>query len=91
MRQALSIIVPLLAPALLYLWLKSRGGSSFRIAAKDAPWLWLAAAGVALAAALLTVLALSSGGPTESTYEPAHLENGQVTPGRVVPRDAAGK
>ena len=47
MRQALSIILPLLAPTLIYLYLKNRGGTPARIAAKDAPWVWLAAAGMA--------------------------------------------
>lgn len=91
MRQALSIILPLLAPTLVYIYLKSRGGTPISIAAKDAPWIWLAAAGVALAAALLTALALTSGGPTESTYRPARFEDGQVVPGEVVPREGEVK
>lgn len=84
-RQALSIIVPLLAPTLIYLYLKNRSGTPYAIAAKDAPWVWLSAAGVAFAAILLTVWALTSGGATESIYEPARVEDGRVVPGRVVP------
>lgn len=87
MRQALAIILPLLAPTLIYLWLKSRGGTPARIAAKDAPWVWLAAAGIVFAAVVLSVWALTSGGPTESTYRPARFEDGRVVPGAVVPRD----
>lgn len=86
MRQALTIILPLLAPALIYIWLKSRGTGSFRIAAKDAPWVWLAGAGVVLAAVVLSVWGLTSGGPTESTYKPAVFKDGQVVPGEVVPK-----
>ncbi len=84
-RQALSILVPLLAPTLIYLYLKNRTGTPVAIAAKDAPWVWLSAAGVALAAVILGAWALTSGGSTESVYEPAHIEDGRVVPGRVVP------
>ena len=91
MRQALTILLPLLAPTFLYIYLKNRKGTPIRVAAKDAPWVWLGAGGVALAAVLLTILALTSGGPTDSTYKPARFEDGRVVPGDIVPRDDAGK
>lgn len=87
MRQALTIILPLLAPTIIYIYLKSRGGGSAKIAAKNAPWIWLGASGVALAALVLTIWALTTGEPTESTYQPARVEDGKVVPGRVVPRE----
>jgi hypothetical protein len=89
MRQALTIILPLLAPTFLYIYLKTRSGTPIRVAAGDAPWVWLGAAGVGLAAILLTTLALTSGGPTDSTYRPARFEDGRVVPGDVVPRKDA--
>lgn len=91
MRQALSIILPLLTPALIYIYLKTRAGTPVGIAARNAPWIWLSAGGVALAAALLTTLALTSGGPTDSTYRPARFEDGRVISGDIEPREKAAE
>lgn len=87
MRQALTIILPLLAPALIYIWLKSRNGAGVRAAMNSAPWPWLAGAGALLVCVLLVALALTSGGPPDSVYRPAQVIDGKVVPGEVVPRD----
>ena len=90
MRQALTILLPLLAPTFFYIWLKSRNGDGVRKAMSEAPWAWLAGAGGALVAVLLVALTLTSGGPTDSVYRPARVVDGAVVPGAVVPRDDAG-
>ena len=86
-RQVLTIIIPILAPTLIYLFIKTRSGTPITIAAKDAPWVWLAAGGVTLAAAILVTWALTTGGDTSSTYQPAQVIDGKVVPGEIVPRD----
>jgi len=90
MRQALSILLPLLAPTLIYIYFKTRSGATALDAARNAPWVWLAGGGAVLAAALLTILALTSGAPSDAEYVPPHMENGRVVPGRLVPKDASG-
>lgn len=87
MRQALTILLPLLAPTLIYIWLKSRNGAGVRAAVEDAPWMWLAVAGGVFVGVIVVALALTSGGPTDSVYQPARVIDGQVVPGEVVPRD----
>lgn len=44
---------------------------------------WLTAAAVAIVIVSLVVLAQFSGGPPDSTYEPARMEDGKFVPGRV--------
>lgn len=43
----------------------------------------LAALGVLISAASLLVLVHHDGAPAESTYKPAHIENGRLVPGRM--------
>lgn len=51
------------------------------------PLAWLAAIGLSLVTASLVVAALTGGFATTGVYEPAHMENGRLVPGRtVVPR-----
>jgi len=86
MRQALSILIPLLAPTLLYLYFKSRSGTPALVAAKNAPWIWLSAGGIALATLILTVVALTSGAPAGSDYRPPRVVDGKVVPGELSPK-----
>ena len=87
MRQALSILLPLLAPTLLYLYLKSRSGTPALVAARNAPRIWLAVAGTGLAALILSVIALTSGAPAGSDYRPPRMEDGKIVPGHLMPKD----
>lgn len=80
-RILLTYIVPLLLPAVLYfLWLRFSGNAQPR----QVPWSWLAIAGVVLVAIVLAGLALLGGTP-DGVYEPAHMENGVLVPGRIRP------
>lgn len=88
MRQALVIILPLLLPAVLYLLIKSQSLGSFKLAARDAPWVWLAAGGVAFVAIVLVTWAWTSGAPSDAKYEPPRYENGELIPGRLIEPDA---
>lgn len=102
-RVVLTIVLPLLLPTVLYvlwhlLWLAAQRRAPLRgqAAAWDtAPWLWLAVAGLVLAALMLIALNVNVGGPREGIYVPPHLRGGQVVPGRVdsmiAPRPAAGE
>jgi len=50
----------------------------------EGPWMMLAAVGVVLAMTTAVALILIDGNaPTGSHYEPPHLENGKVVPGRL--------
>ena len=80
-KNVLAILVPLIAPAALYLLLKRGQGESPVIAARNAPWIWLGAAGVVLAAAVLSFWALSTGGEPGANYQPPRVVDGKVVPG----------
>lgn len=45
--------------------------------------LWLTGAALALMIVSFVLLAQFSGAPTDSTYEPAHIEDGKFVPGRT--------
>lgn len=87
-RVLLEVVLPLVAPFLLFLayrLLAARGGRS---PLARTPWYGLAAAGLALAGASLVAWALTGGDPPGGRYVPAELEGGRIVPGRVEP--AAG-
>ena len=85
MRIFLTYIVPLLLPTALYLlWLRfapATGGE------RGVPWLWLAAAGILLAAIVLVGLVLSGGSP-DGVYVPPHVEDGKIIPGQMLPKNS---
>lgn len=55
------------------------------IAWRDAPWLWLAAAGIALmGVVVLTGVFIHEAAPA-MRYVPPHIENGRVVPGELQP------
>lgn len=92
MRVFLTQILPILLPALVYLaWriaVKRRAAAAGEADARrltDGPWIWLFAAGLALAGAVLVATALLTGAPTEGRYEPPHMEDGRIVPGTVRP------
>jgi ABC-type phosphate transport system auxiliary subunit len=87
-RVALTILLPLLLPTILYvLWAAAAGrrqpvGTS--ALGQGVPWLWLAAGGIILAAIMLIIVNVGVGAP-EGTYVPPHVVDGQVVPGHVLP------
>lgn len=81
-RILLTYILPLLVPTVIYfLWLRFSGGGAQQ---RETPWAWLIGAGIFLAAVVLAGLALLGGTP-EGVYEPAHMEDGKLVPGRFRP------
>ncbi|MDP7342086.1 MAG: DUF6111 family protein [Alphaproteobacteria bacterium] len=89
LRTALFHVVLLLAPAVLfmiYLIIARKVRLSKSDTARmlrELPWPWLLGAGIALMAASLVVLSLSSGDDREGTYVPPHMEDGKVVPAKV--------
>lgn len=54
---------------------------------RSAPWVWLTTAGLALVvASLLVVWALDPRSDIDGEYVPPSFEDGEIRPGRVVPR-----
>ena len=85
-------LLPLMLPALVYLaWYRferRRVEAGRRVEplppVEEAPWLVLAAIGVVFAMMVAVVLIVLDGNaPTGSHYEPPHLEDGRVVPGRL--------
>ena len=89
LRTTLFHIALLLGPAILYfaylvIARKVRlSKSETAKALMRMPWLWLLGTGIALMAASLVVLSLSSGDDRGGTYVPPHLEDGKVVPAKV--------
>ncbi len=82
MRVTLTILLPLLAPTVIYfLWLTTVG----RIGERSAPWTWLVIGGLAAAAAALVIIGVGSGGSRSGRYVPSHVEDGRLVPGQIVP------
>ncbi|MEX2200371.1 MAG: DUF6111 family protein [Dongiaceae bacterium] len=79
MRAFLSIVLPLLAPALLYFVIVGRRNSAGEI--RPVPWVWLAVAGAVLMLITLGALWLFDGANPGATYVPPHLEDGKIAPG----------
>lgn len=73
----------------IYAYLRRDAGET-RPLFDDAPTFWLTATG--LAAAIVGIFGFATLERTErdGVYVPAHVENGEIVPGRVVPRDQAG-
>lgn len=59
------------------------------IAWRDAPWLWLAAAGICLMAVVMLLGVFSHDAAPSVRYVPPHIENGKVVPGEMRP-DSTG-
>ena len=86
-RIALYYLLPLILPALVYfayrLWAQRTGRAT-----EDIPWVWLAAAGVALAAMFAGAMTVLGGGaPANEPYqEPTwQEEGGGIDPGGFGP------
>jgi hypothetical protein len=89
-RILTEIVIPLVLPIAGYaIWLhfarRRAAGSPAGTPPtwQDAPWTWLAVAGILLAALSVLALGLFGGAPPGARYVPPHVEDGQVVPGHT--------
>jgi hypothetical protein len=91
-RKLLTIVLPLLVPAVLYVgfvWMSRRrkgtGGEDVDpFSWREAPWLWLGAAGIVLMALTLVASTMVWREKPGGTYEPPRFEEGKRIPGHIV-------
>jgi len=84
MRQALSILVPLLLPTaayFLYLYAARRRRPAGAPGWREVPWTWLAVAGGLLVGITFFAYALFGGADPGSVYKPSRLIDGRIDPG----------
>lgn len=90
LRLFLSRFWPVTLPLIIYvLWMIYRQRKAKKLghpvpALKDGPWVWAVAASILLAIGGFLALGLTAE-QTDGTYIPAHMENGELIPARVVP------
>lgn len=98
MRTFLTIVLPLIAPTVLFLlwsWMQAKRAQA---EARHEPipswqtWPWgrLLLIGALLSAATLGTLAILREGRPGMEYVPPHTENGELVPGKFVPVEEAG-
>ncbi len=86
-RIALTIVVPLLVPSVLYLlWVCATGRWAAGGGLTALPWPWLLASGVILTALTLIVVSVHYGNSPQGAYVPPRIEGDRVVPGHVVPQ-----
>ena len=83
-RVFLTIIVPLLLPTALFIVARAVAGRPINF---SAAWIWLAVAGVALAALVLVAVSVDFGEPPNGRYVPPHVSGDRVVPGHIDPVD----
>ncbi len=84
MRVALTILLPLLLPSIVYFTYAFLAGDDRRNA-QAVPWFWLLATGLVLAVIALIVLATLGGAEPGSVYHPPREVDGRVLPGYFGP------
>jgi hypothetical protein len=84
-RPVLTEVVLFLAPFALYAiyLVATKNGVLERTSWGPRILVWLTGIGLALMIVSFVILAQFSGAPTDSTYEPAHIEDGKFVPGRT--------
>lgn len=88
-RVLLQIILPFLAPFLIYFayrLLVTRGRNLLGYT----PWYLLVTCGLALACVSLVSLAFTGGASPEGNYVPARIEDGRIVPSEVRPSGGTG-
>ncbi|WP_259781223.1 DUF6111 family protein [Aestuariispira ectoiniformans] len=88
-RQILTVLVPLVAPTILYmLWIKIRTRKEEALAEgqevpewQKLPWPWLVGIGAVLTVASLLFTGLQADLEDKGKYVPPHMENGELVPG----------
>ena len=82
MRIALTILLPILLPFILFVMWRALGlGKAMPQWFEDLPWLTLLASGVILAGVVLTTWTLLDRSPAGSKYIPPRMEDGKIVPG----------
>ncbi len=89
-RAFLTIVLPLLLPTALYLlWafaMRRAEAAGLVEILRGLPWLWLGAAGIALLAGVLMLVALGFGRSADTAhYVPPRTVDGKIVPGHVEP------
>jgi hypothetical protein len=92
-RAFLTVILPLLLPTALYLlWvvaMRRAEAAGVGELLRGFPWIWLVAAGVALLAAVLVMVAFGFGRSADTAhYVPPRTVDGHIVPGHVEPGPA---
>jgi hypothetical protein len=88
LRVVLMIALPVMLPTALYLmWVFALHPTDGRAVGRGGvlPWIWLAAAGVALLALVLLVVTVGFGAPQRGIYVPPRYVNGHIVEGHVEP------
>ena len=84
MRIFLQVILPLVAPIILYsiwsYWEAKRHGKGMP-SWENGNWFWAVVVGVILSATMLIYIA-STGAKPDTEYKSPRLENGQIIPGQ---------
>ncbi len=84
MRVALTVILPLLLPSILYFAYVALARGEPR-EARAAPWFWLAGSGLLLAIAALILVSSLEGAEPGSVYHPPREVDGRIVPGHFGP------
>ena len=88
LRKFLTIALPLLLPFLLYgvyvTLARRRAGAGAQARWRDAPWVWITAAGVALMAASIAVFGVTAGVEPGTRLAPPTMVDGEVVPSHPV-------
>jgi uncharacterized membrane protein len=86
-RIALTIVVPLIVPSVLYLvWVCATGRWTVSAGLTVLPWPWLVASGLVLTVLTLIAVSVHYGNSPQGAYVPPRIEGGRVVPGHVVPQ-----
>lgn len=82
MRIALTILLPILLPFIIFILWRALGlGKSVPRWFEDLPWVTLLASGIILAGLTLTTWTLLDRAPAGTEYVPPHVEDGKIVPG----------
>ena len=85
MRLALTVLLPLLLPSIVYFSYVSLAREGPR-SAEAPPWFWLLATGLVLAVVALVLLATLEGAEPGSVYHPSREVDGHIVPGYFGPK-----
>ena len=91
LRVVLSVLLPLVLPTALYFAYAWYVGQQAEAEGEeepkelDVPWSWLISTGLVLALIALAVTVMDPDAKPGAVYEPPHLENGKLVPGRMRP------
>ena len=89
LRVFVTMVLPLVLPTALYLgwvWMAQGPRHDDGVRWGALPWVWLAGAGVLLAAVVLLVVMVGFGTSQPGVYVPPRMESGKIVPGHIEPR-----